>query len=113
MVREVAADGSKMEPEQPVLHLEIRTVRTLPSDSCRADGPRVRGGRSANTLQQNTTHPTDRTMNAQEQATNWTNTWPRVLSAPTRRIARQVRTELEPENEKSTPPIHPWISQTA
>jgi hypothetical protein len=35
-VREVAADDPKMKPEQPVLHLEIRTVRTLPSDGLRA-----------------------------------------------------------------------------
>jgi hypothetical protein len=35
-VREDAADGPKMKPEQPVLQLEIQTVRTLPADSPRA-----------------------------------------------------------------------------
>jgi hypothetical protein len=42
------------------------------------------------------------------------NTWPRRLSAPTRRTVHQVQTEqLEPENEKSIPPIDPWITQMA
>jgi hypothetical protein len=80
----------------------------------RADSLGHLGGRSANILQQNATSPTNRTTNAQEQAMNWTNTGPRGLSVPTRWTVRQVRIEhLEPENEKSTPPIHPWISQTA
>jgi hypothetical protein len=107
---------------------ETRTTSTAPrntyglystlgrsmSNSCRVDGSRAPGGRSTNTLQQNTARPKDRTMNAQEQATNWRNTWPRGLSTFIRWIVCQVRTEqLEPENEKSTPPIHPWISQTA
>jgi hypothetical protein len=34
-VREDAADDPKKNPEQLVLHLEIRTVRTLPVDSPR------------------------------------------------------------------------------
>jgi hypothetical protein len=107
---------------------ETRTTSTAPrntdgpyptlgrsaSNLCHADSPRVPGGRPANTVQQNTTRPTDRTTNVQEQAMNWTNTWLCALSMPTRRIVRQVRTEqLEPKNEKLTPHIHPWISQTA
>jgi hypothetical protein len=36
MVREVSADGSKLLPEQPVLHLEIQMVCTLLADSPRA-----------------------------------------------------------------------------
>jgi hypothetical protein len=35
-VREVSTDGPKLLCEQPVLHLEIRTVRTLPVDGARA-----------------------------------------------------------------------------
>jgi hypothetical protein len=82
-------------------------------NSYRADCPRQAGRLSANTVQPKSTSPTDRTTSAQEQATNWTNTGPRELSAPTRRTVRQVQTEqLEPENEKSTSHIHPWISQT-
>jgi hypothetical protein len=107
---------------------EARTTSTAPrntdglyptlgrsaSNSCHVDGSRAPGGRSTNTLQQNTTRPIDRTMNAQEQATNWRNTWSRGLSTLIRWIVCQVRIEqLDPENKKSTPPIHPWISQTA
>jgi hypothetical protein len=102
-VQRVTSDGSQKHPEQQVYIGEKQTVCTLPADGPRvictaravrdawADGPR-------NLLQPNATSPTDRTTNAQEQATNWTNTGPRRLSAPTRQTMRQVRTEeLEPE----------------
>jgi hypothetical protein len=36
MVHEDVTDGLKKSPEQPVPHLEIRTVRTRPSDGPRA-----------------------------------------------------------------------------
>jgi hypothetical protein len=90
------------------------TLGRSASNSCRADGWRAPGRRSANTLQQKATSLVDRTMNAQEQVMNWTNPRPCRLFAATRRNVRQVQTEqLEPENEKSTPPIYPWISQTS
>jgi hypothetical protein len=45
MVRKVMADGPQTLPEQPVLHLEIWIVRTLPADSpTRPDSPATPGG---------------------------------------------------------------------
>jgi hypothetical protein len=74
-----------MKPEQPVLHLEIRTVRTLPADGLRAtcatktvrdlqaDGPQ-------NLLQQNPNTSKDPRTNSQELDEHATNT--RVADGP-------------------------------
>jgi hypothetical protein len=72
-------DGPKMKPEQLVLHLEIRTVRTLPVDGPRATCaartvPDLQADGPQNLLQQNPNTSKDPCVNSQELDEHMTNT---------------------------------------
>jgi hypothetical protein len=73
-VRATLADGSKLQPEQPVLHLEIRMVCGYLADiRTDADIPATLGGQSGNLLQPKTPNSTDRNKVTQELAKNTMN----------------------------------------
>jgi hypothetical protein len=92
-VREVTADGSKMQPEQPVLHLEKQTVCGHPADSP------TRTDSSANLLQLKTPNPIDRNRAMQELMKNTMNS--RLLSS-----SRTVRQAQEQQPEPDLPKVN-------
>jgi hypothetical protein len=70
--------------------------------------------RLSNLVQQKPSVSPDRTTNSHQQVMNWTNSGCHGPSVPIRRTVCQARIELgENENVRSTPSIHPWISEIA
>jgi hypothetical protein len=85
--------------------LELTAVNPLLADSLAS-----LGGRSGQQLPTKTFDRTDQNEATHELAKNTNNSW--LLGSL--QTVRQVRTEQpELENERSTPPIRPWISQRA